>query len=714
MLYTIQDWINIFRFLKGETVEELEPLLAETSSAQRAAIRNYFSNVVDQIAFTTDDWKRFRKFLIDWYATFGTIVTTSKNVNDVFSLPETHIEELIRSLGFPVPTVTISFLNKVLMALDLVNLYKIKGTPKAIISGVTYAGLTNSDIVEYHLLKNSLYVPVFRPFVIEVDRTQLSARLLNSAGAQTAIIEYDTSLPDLDYRQVTERDPHWQTTFGSFLAVSDGESLPMKSPYFSLRVKIPVQEFKAILSILARRVRDEYEVWFETGELVQIIDVDLDRSVRSLRSFTVSLLELYLACVYSFNRHLNRTTGSEAERFFVYDGTNTDVEVIVEEYQNFVFTKPDTRASQKEKLEEFYSVFTRPTATDFIAPDSTGAGVFLEIMSPDFKAAIDEYFEFNQGEEVLTRLLFDLAAYIEQRISINYPSLAIYMLSTEFIEDFIKQVIFFFKPYRARFLGLIFQYFIYNPLSDSVIPEDQFVFDNLTHNIFDWHTADSLPCFAPDGGYLIDVPDTVYWDATNNYHARDHYDCGDSNHDIGACVSPPESLLIDVTSGINDIVICVPPSRLVTGDFPWEFVTKTPPVEYTVDGYIFDTTTGLFIPHVYQFDSRQYVYTQYVTCDASLFCEAVILDSTEPSEVAHFTLQEGAWPDFDSHGFFDCLTGRDSIFVRLEQIIDSTELSFINIWGQNPWGQFPWGSDCIYIAPPYCDYNIPKENDDVT
>ena len=163
-MFSINDFFKILSYLKDSTApSDLDDVLKILSKSEQATAGQYFQNVLDQNAHMSTDYLRLRNYLIDWYASHKTILGTQKKVSDVFSLPSDHIDELIRSFGFTGPLGELTRDNKINFFYDLVNLYKIKGTPQSIVKSLSYFGLTDLDLVEYWLQKNSSGQLVFSP-----------------------------------------------------------------------------------------------------------------------------------------------------------------------------------------------------------------------------------------------------------------------------------------------------------------------------------------------------------------------------------------------------------------------------------------------------------------------------------------------------------------------------------------------------------------------
>lgn len=149
-MFTVDDFINLFTYLKDKsTILELDDVIVALSESERAKAKELFSTSIDQIVHNTQDHLRLKNFLIDWYATHKTITSIQKQTSDVYLLPEEQLNELLLSFGY-------NFLNQPLFSkqnflLELITLYKGKGTPTTLKRLLDFLGFSNTDLVEYWL-----------------------------------------------------------------------------------------------------------------------------------------------------------------------------------------------------------------------------------------------------------------------------------------------------------------------------------------------------------------------------------------------------------------------------------------------------------------------------------------------------------------------------------------------------------------------------------
>ena len=243
---------KLFNIAGGGTESDVIKILDSIVKSDRSKLDQYFTAAIDQIAFDTDDWNRLREFLIDLFSSHRSLITQSMQFSDPHSLSNSELDELFRSFGFQESVILKSFdenplESKVQLFLDLVNLYKIKGTPRSILEVLQYYGIPELDIFEFWLQKSSPTELYFKGDVI-------TGTTLNPSSI---------SLP-FDF--VTGSDPHWMLSKSKILQLDSLNkiNLPSKTPYFAVQpnVKIGIEN-----SILVKLVQDQYDYWNTTGSL---------------------------------------------------------------------------------------------------------------------------------------------------------------------------------------------------------------------------------------------------------------------------------------------------------------------------------------------------------------------------------------------------------------------------------------------------------------
>ncbi len=499
-LFDVDDFWEIFKAVRNETAEGLTEAIEAIARGERIKADRLFANVLDQIPFNTDDYVRLRNFLRDLYAAHRTIASIGSTVSDPRSLTNEHLDELFRSFGFNYsaqlkqPTTNTPLESKINFFLDLVNLYKIKGTPQALVNVLQFYGISDLDIYSFWLKLNE------------------SGELIFSGDA-VAGTTVNPSPITLEYDLLTKTDPHWLYTESQILQLNrtNNINLPSKTPYFGVQ---PVAALGAETSILVRKVQDQYDSYQATSTL-PTADAEI-----SVLGANYSLLELYLSIIYTFYKEYN--TGVTGDNFVCYDGTNTISSEIISEYNGIVAGKVISRQDILDRLSQYRDLFTRVKARNFLQT-KTDAETMLTSISPELKTDLDALSETNVV--VLNSLLRDLASWVRFNVGFGFINLGFILSGLQAVFDELKPVIDFFKPYRARLLvleSILFK----DRLFGSIVVEDLLGPIGHQEDFFDFLTGNSAPC--------CEDPYTICQDSTAKLlYTRENYDCG-SYFDIGA------------------------------------------------------------------------------------------------------------------------------------------------------------------------------------
>lgn len=634
-LYTINDFWKIFEAVTGvdTSISGVTDAVDALAKAERTRSESLFNTVIDQSSFNTEDYDRIRKFLIDLYSSHKALSTSSSSLSDPNSMPNSHLDELFRSFGYN-HSVTLKDFDenplpgKVQLFLDLVNLYKRKGTPQSMVDVLQYYGVTELDIYE---------------FMLKFDKDD---RLIFEGNAVAGTSE-DPSTLKFVWPELTRLDPHWLLTESQIrqLHANNPNNLPAKTPYFGIQPAADPEGPE--ISILIRIIQDQFKTWDSGGTLE-------DNASITILGETHSLLELYLSAIYTFNKIYD--VGVAGPNYTCYDGTNIITANIIEEF-NRITRRPvrrnydlGTQRGILSGLEEYYDVFSRETPTNFLQ-NKGDAEYYLNQIDPGLKVSLDSLGEEEQT--VLFSLLKDLSVWVRNNIGFGFVNLGFIMFGLDAFFSDLLPVVNFFKPYRAR-LVLLEALQIKNRLFNTIIEEDSYdyVLETLVH---DYLTGDSIPCCNEE---TIDSTDSnvVCLDSTSDLHySRDTYDCG-SYHDIGAVTDLPQELFIHVDQSIHDRFRCYQcpfesdATTVVScqncPQFPYDCLSPRMDGDGFVDGFYVEGTEDDLPPVHDQGD----VENSFATAD-----------------VTYYTT--GAIPDYDYGGVFDCTHGFDLVQIKMFQDI---------------------------------------------
>jgi hypothetical protein len=113
----------------------------------------FFKNTIDLPAFSTDDHKRIRRLILDWYSVHKASITKARGATDPFSLTKEELNELIMSFGYPYPHDIGTKDQKAAFLLELINFYHKKGTPRVLRDVLGFYGVSDAVISEWWIKK---------------------------------------------------------------------------------------------------------------------------------------------------------------------------------------------------------------------------------------------------------------------------------------------------------------------------------------------------------------------------------------------------------------------------------------------------------------------------------------------------------------------------------------------------------------------------------
>jgi len=545
MAHNLDEFWEILKAIQNEP-NDLTEAIEAIAKNEKTTSQRFIDVVVDQIAYNSPDWARLRNFFRDWYAALRTVTGFQANISDVYQMPNDQLDELFRSFGYELsaflkdPTNNEAPTLKVNFFLDLVNLYKRKGTPQALVDVLQYYGITEVDIYEFQLKFE------------ERDRKDKTELIFE--GKVTAGTSDDKTSIYLPFEFLTDRDPHWLQSESHIrnLVTTNKINFPSQSPYFGVKPLFDEEATDAATGILVRHVQDQYAVWNTAGRPDEgLIAVLPQNAVITILGETVSMLTLYLASVYTFNKEFN--VGAPASRFVCYDGINTESIDIIQEFRD-ITGKVFTRDEWKIQWDLYIDTFSRPITSNFLQKHDgpyKSAERYLSILHPSVKTSLDNLTSDNIT--VLGTLLRDLGEWVRNNISFGFINMSYILFGLDSFFAELSDVIEFFKPYRARLIPIETIEFN-NRLFNSIIVEDSFLMD-INQDVHDFVTGDGIPCCTEQS---IDStsPIDVCLDSTSNlYYARDTYDCG-SWFDIGAVTDITQEMFIEFDDTIIESLRC--------------------------------------------------------------------------------------------------------------------------------------------------------------
>ena len=368
-MFSIYDFFKLLKYFKTGETKDIDSNLIAHAEDSKAKTTTLFDESIDMICHLSDDYQRLKKFFIPWYASLRTFNSTMAKASDPRSLPEDHLNVLLNSFGFTTNLDQMTKSNKVDFLYDLVNLYKIKGTPESIGRVLSYFGISNIELFEYYLQYDDEYNLIFRPHKVIYDP------------------EYSTTIAsDINLNDMIRLDPHWMLSADQIneLFLRNRIAFPSKSPYYGIR---PILTYSGgttaipSLALLFRHVQDYYTEYKSGTTLAKDILLTFLR-------IESSMLDLYLGIIYMMHLLYYQTNDSSDLSFLIYNGPLTKIdpdtgkevertfEEICDEYESLTrrvdidpiteLKTQKTRAELAEDQKTFDSLYSRLRTTNFL------------------------------------------------------------------------------------------------------------------------------------------------------------------------------------------------------------------------------------------------------------------------------------------------------------------------------------------------------------
>jgi len=475
-------FFELIKYFKSGDDTHLDDKVIAVANEEYETAQQHFTQVLDLPAFRGSDYDKIRDLLVAWYAAGRTIVRLHRLIGDVYAMDDVSLKQYIRSLGFPYPDY-VPKKNRATFLLDLVNLYKIKGTPKALESIIQYLGYVDFKIYEYWL-------------------TPPDPKFANQRTFKGIPVNESSLLPDvLTYSEdyFTKKDPLWRTEDSQIVDTQ----LPSLTPYFGLiSVQYCTKNWIVTYAAFSAIVKTQYQQWKESGTLV--------RSTRfATCNLPVSFLELMLALWWTFYVTFGyidlETNEVNPDKFatLVPDnlmrhicyaaavGKELDKAQLEEDYDRLFNAVPKSREEVKQLLEERKEVFTWENNYS-ILPDPRDIATLLKTINPDLYTCL--YHQLLYSDISTKRhLMNEMFSELENILGALDLVLTTFENKLIFEGQAMYAVINFFKPIHARLVQLGFILNIGDHVAEQFFPEDylqqiiiQWIKDHEDTNLHDY------------------------------------------------------------------------------------------------------------------------------------------------------------------------------------------------------------------------------------
>lgn len=303
-MFSIDDFFKIFQFYNdnkntiGLTDSETQPDLVftdETNDIDDSIIQiavdtklqalNFFKAAIDTPAFNSSDYNKFRRLILDWYATNKTFADIQRASSDPQTLDPNLLEIALRSFGFDYGSLILQKSIRAQFLLAIANLYKIKGSPVSITEMLKFFGFDNIRIYEWWLVRKGADDIYFEGRKIDTGGT-----VLEEAFPDKRLLTFENFL-ELD-------DPHWFYTRDQILNLDTDPvkgliGLPSITPYFSIATVADLRGITRSYIILSRMFKDQYDNFINNNPPPKDLFIDVANT-------NTSLIALYLGILYSY------------------------------------------------------------------------------------------------------------------------------------------------------------------------------------------------------------------------------------------------------------------------------------------------------------------------------------------------------------------------------------------------------------------------------
>lgn len=246
----------LFEYFKR--IKELDNITANIALDEKTIVLDFFTSTLDLPCFWSKDHRRFRQLLTDWYTAQRTMISKAKNLNDIYSLNNSELNELISSFGFPYPH-EISTRKKAIFLSNLIQMYKYKGTPRTFVQALEYFDFNDIVLSEWYIdvNENGLDEGFVARSVPVYPRSEKNNELLINTMPYENFIESD-SLWYLDNTGIVNSN-NVESIYDIYNDSNTKIKLPSLTSIISVTANANIQNIKVDLSILHRKLQESFE-----------------------------------------------------------------------------------------------------------------------------------------------------------------------------------------------------------------------------------------------------------------------------------------------------------------------------------------------------------------------------------------------------------------------------------------------------------------------
>jgi len=268
----------------------------------------YYDEFMKIDTFKSNDMDNVHRLILDWYVALKTTIRQTRQSRDPYFADPDFLNNVLLSFGIDHPDLVLSQV-KPDFALDVINMYKKKGTVFALRKLLEYFFLTPNEIFEFWLEKRYDYSSSdFNLFFV--------GKCARKNFTTNSIFDFELVYP---FDSITASDPHWYYTKQDVLQLLGDSSdkqlrLPSLTPYIKV-VFGPSMNFLLMQYMqLERTAHYTYNYYLNGG--------NLDTHFRLLDSEyldePLTLMETMMGFSYLYNIGKNRAFLNDKDGRYVY------------------------------------------------------------------------------------------------------------------------------------------------------------------------------------------------------------------------------------------------------------------------------------------------------------------------------------------------------------------------------------------------------------
>jgi len=473
-------FLALLKYFRTGDNDSIPEQIITKANEQYTIAEDYISRNIDLSSFIAYDYINVQKFLTDWYAASRTIIDIHKTITDVYASDDDQLNLWAESFGFIYPDM-IPTSSKPTFLLELVNLYKIKGSPESLLKLVQFLNYTDFKVFEYWLVADQNAYDLIYDDGFIYDK--IPPRHLMFLGKQIGrMLEQKETTLKYKYDQFHAKDAHWYLSKQDIAEkTEDPISLPSLTPYFGLfNTQYCTSKWLPTIAYISRVVYKAYEDYKNNNVNPRTIIVDKYNN-------TISLLELHLGMSWLFfvkigyiNRDLNtidpnawNSIDDDNLRYIGYSvdiANEIDVAQFKDDYERLFLKAPPSRDALYAYIKERSEKFTFPTNHPLFN-SASDIGPLLKELNPDFYNFL--YVCADNPDEYIDEILNIFWKCFDNIVGALDLALATFDNVLVFEGVQIYTIINFFKPIYSRLANLAFMLTMGDQVGDRILIDEQ-------------------------------------------------------------------------------------------------------------------------------------------------------------------------------------------------------------------------------------------------